>query len=48
VKLFVPVVSDKPNEFRLHADGGGKPAKNDPRILNFRVFEVGVDPTHRP
>lgn len=48
VKLFVPVVSDKPNEFRLHADGGGKPAKNDPRILNFRVFQIGVDPAHRP
>ena len=48
VKLFVPVESGKPNAFRLHADGGGKPAGNDPRILNFRVFQIGVDPAHRP
>jgi hypothetical protein len=48
VKLFVPVEAGKPNEFRLHADGGGRPAKNDPRILNFRVLEIGLEPALRP
>lgn len=46
VKLFVPVEGGKPNQFRLHVDGGGMPAKNDPRILNFRVFGVGLEPRH--
>jgi hypothetical protein len=40
VQLFVPVEAGKPNEFRLHVDGGGKPSPNDRRILNFRVFEI--------
>lgn len=40
VQLFVPADGDKPNEYRLHVDGGGKPAPNDRRILNFRVFEI--------
>ena len=40
VKLSVPVEGGKRSEFRLHVDGGGRPAKNDPRILNFRVFEI--------
>jgi hypothetical protein len=40
VQLFIHADSDKPNEYRLHVDGGGKPAPNDPRILNFRVFEI--------
>jgi len=39
VKFILPV-EGKPSEFRLHVDGGGKPALNDPRILNFRVFEM--------
>lgn len=46
VLLHVPVEGGKPNEYRLHVDGGGMPAKNDPRILNFRVFDVGLDPRH--
>ena len=40
VKLFVPVEAGKTNEFRLHVDGGGRPAKGDQRVLNFRVFQV--------
>jgi hypothetical protein len=40
VELLLPVDAGKPNEFRLHVDGGGKPAPNDPRILNFRVFRI--------
>src|SRR5205085_12575952 len=43
VKLFVPVSPGKPSEFRLHVDGGGKPAPNDPRILNFRVFQITAE-----
>jgi len=27
---------------RLHVDGGGYPAPNDPRVMNFRVFEIGL------
>lgn len=45
VKVFVPVEGGKPTEFRLHLDGGGKPAKGDPRVLNFRVFRMEALPT---
>jgi hypothetical protein len=44
VKFFLPVEAGKPNNFRLHVDEGGKPAHNDPRILNFRVFQISVNP----
>ena len=44
VRLILPVESGKSAEFRLHVDGGGKPARNDPRILNFRVFEIEAAP----
>jgi hypothetical protein len=44
VELLLPVEAGKPNEFRLHVDGGGKPAPNDPRILNFRVFRIESAP----
>jgi len=40
VKLLVPVNRDTPEEFRLHVDGGGTPINSDPRILNFRVFQL--------
>jgi len=33
----------KVHALRLHVDGAGKPALNDPRILNFRVFEISVE-----
>jgi hypothetical protein len=45
VILFLPVEAGKTNEFRLHVDGGGKKAPNDPRILNFRVFEANLEDT---
>jgi hypothetical protein len=44
VRLFLPVEAGKTNEFRLHVDGGGKKTPNDPRILNFRVFQVEAGP----
>ena len=28
--------------YRLHMDGGGKPAPGDPRTLNFRVFRMAI------
>jgi hypothetical protein len=43
-KLFLPVETGKPNEFKLHVDGGGRRIPNDPRILNFRVFQVAAEP----
>jgi hypothetical protein len=45
VELFLPVVPGKPNEFRLHVDGGGERTPQDPRILNFRVLRIEVAPT---
>lgn len=44
VELSLPVEAGKPNEFRLHVDGGGKRTPKDPRILNFRVFQIGTTP----
>lgn len=43
--LYLPVEAGKTNEFRLHVDGGGKKAQNDPRVLNFRVFEAKLGET---
>jgi hypothetical protein len=40
VKFTVPVEAGKLNEFVLHVDGGGQAARNDRRILNFRVFRI--------
>jgi hypothetical protein len=37
---FYPPRNTKSGTFLLHADGGGKPATGDPRILNFRVFSI--------
>ena len=42
VSLFVPVEAGKANEFRLHVDEGGKKIASDPRVLNFRVFELAA------
>ena len=33
---------EKTEIYRLHIEGGGLPALNDPRILNFRVFCVSM------
>lgn len=37
---FYPPANSKSGTFTLHADGGGKRAAGDPRILNFRVFSI--------
>jgi hypothetical protein len=44
VKFFIPAETGKPNEFKLHVDGGGGRIPNDPRILNFRVFQIAAEP----
>jgi hypothetical protein len=44
VTVFLPVEGGKPNEFRLHVDGGGKRIASDPRVLNFRVFQAATKP----
>jgi hypothetical protein len=43
VKFYIPVEAGKAAEFRLHVDGGGRPAPNDPRTLNFRVFRLEAE-----
>jgi hypothetical protein len=41
ISIALPIVAGQPDIFRLHVEGGGKPAGKDPRTLNFRVFEFG-------
>jgi hypothetical protein len=40
-----PLPPESPSVFSivLHAGGGGRTSPNDPRVLNFRVFEVAVE-----
>ena len=45
VKLLIPVEPGKVGEFHFHVNGGGKATPNDPRILNFRVFQLTATPT---
>jgi hypothetical protein len=44
VKIAISVPPGKPDVLRLHIDGGGKTLASDPRILNFRVFQLAVRP----
>lgn len=44
INFILPPQSGQPADFHLHLEGGGKPAPNDPRILNFRVFELEARP----
>jgi hypothetical protein len=39
VKLTLPPLENA-QTFRLHIDGGGQRVPHDPRVLNFRVFEI--------
>jgi len=43
ISLSLPIVAGRPEIYRLHVDGGGRPIPKDPRILNFRIFEFGWD-----
>jgi len=38
IEVPIPVVAGRDQAFVLTLDGGGAPAGDDPRILNFRVF----------
>jgi hypothetical protein len=40
-----PLPPESPSVFSivLHADRGGRTSPNDPRVLNFRIFEVAVE-----
>lgn len=39
----LPAESPRIFSIVLHAAGGGKPNPNDPRMLNFRVFDIAVE-----
>ena len=42
VQLFLPLAAGQESTFVLHVSGGGKRVATDPRILNFRVFKLGL------
>ncbi len=42
VQLFLPLAVGQQNTFALHVSGGGKRVGSDTRILNFRVFKLGL------
>jgi hypothetical protein len=42
VQIMLPIVGGETRKFWLHVEGGGQQATlNDPRTLNFRVFQIG-------
>lgn len=43
LELTLPVHAGALNIFRLHVEGGGAAVPGDPRILNFRVFQIGSE-----
>jgi hypothetical protein len=43
VKFALPPESPRVFSIALHAANGGKASPNDPRVLNFRVFEASVE-----
>lgn len=45
---FIVPATGAADDFRLHLEGGGKPAPHDPRILNFRIFEIEAAPWKQP
>src|SRR5262249_8707709 len=42
VSVRLPVRPDRTVSYRLAADGDAPASKQDPRVLNFRVFRLGV------
>jgi hypothetical protein len=42
ISFIVPAGEPVVHTLKLHVDEGGKTAPNDPRVLNFRVFQVVV------
>lgn len=43
LEITLPVHAGPLNTFRLHAEGGGAAVPGDPRILNFRIFQIGSE-----
>jgi hypothetical protein len=43
IKFPLPPETPRVHSIVLHGDGGGKASPNDPRVLNFRVFELSVE-----
>lgn len=43
VEFALPPESPRVFSIVLHAGGGGRSSPNDPRVLNFRVFELSVE-----
>ncbi len=43
VRFSLPDESPSAFSVVLHASGGGRTSPNDPRLLNFRVFEIAVE-----
>jgi len=43
ISIAVPPTPGAAASLRLHVEGGGQPAPNDSRILNFRVFALSMD-----
>ena len=43
LEVTLPVHAGAMNTFRLHVEGGGAAVPGDPRILNFRVFQIGSE-----
>jgi len=44
-RLRLPLTSPLPKQLRFEVHKGGLPAERDPRILNFRVFQMGWERT---
>jgi hypothetical protein len=43
VTVTLPLTAGADRTFKLHVEGGGQPAPNDPRTLNFRVFAIELE-----
>ncbi len=44
ISVELPATEPKVRKLLLHIEGGGRPAPNDARVLNFRVFKVTFMP----
>jgi hypothetical protein len=44
VSFTIPAGDPKVHAITLRTNEGGKPAPNDPRVLNFRIFKIAVSP----
>ena len=47
IRIDLPPAGPKVHRVTLHVDGGGRTIANDPRVLNFRVFDITVEQSAR-